>query len=67
MIRSKFGGLIVTKVDWHSAAEAARGLSYAEITRACEDAAKDAILSGAGEVTTTMLLHAIEERRVSAS
>ena len=67
LIRSKFGGLTVSKVDWPAAAQAARGLSYAEITRACEDAAKDAILSGAGEVTSNMLLHAIEERRVSAN
>jgi SpoVK/Ycf46/Vps4 family AAA+-type ATPase len=65
LLRGQFGGLDTRKVDWRRATEASRGLSYADITRACEDAAKDAILNGTGEVITEALLHAIEERRVS--
>lgn len=63
-MRSRLGGLDAQRVDWRKAAEAARGLSYAEIGRACEDAAKDAILLGSGGVTTEMLAHALEERRI---
>jgi len=65
LMRGKFGGLDTRKVDWGKATESSRGLSYADLTRACDDAAKDVILSGTGEITTDVLLHAIEERRVS--
>lgn len=65
LMRSRFGGLDTRTVDWRKTTEASRALSYADITRACEDAAKHAILSGSGEVTTEMLVHALEERRVA--
>lgn len=65
LMRGKFGGLDVREMDWRRATEASRGLSYADITRACEDAAKDAILSGSGEVVTEALLHALQERRIA--
>lgn len=65
-MRSRLGGLDVQGVDWRKATEAARGLSYADIGRACEDAAKDAILLGSGGVTTEMLAHALEERRIES-
>ncbi len=65
LMRGKFGGLDVHRMDWQRATEASRGLSYADIARACEDAAKDAILSGSGQVFTETLLHALQERRVA--
>lgn len=64
MMRTRLAGLDTDRVDWRKATEAAAGLSYAEIGRACEDAAKDAILLEAGGVTTDMLVRALEERRV---
>lgn len=39
------------------------GLSHAEICRACDDAAKDAILSGSTEISSGALIRAIEARR----
>lgn len=52
------------EVNWHSAAERAVGMSYAEITRACEEAAKEAILTDALHVTQESLIAALDERRV---
>ena len=46
---------------------AACGLSYAEITRACEEAMKEMIISGKKQITTTMLLNALTERRILGS
>lgn len=46
--------------------EAARGLSYSEITRACEEAIKEKIISGLSLITTEMLVNALTERRLVA-
>ena len=62
-IRSRFSSLASNHVDWHRIALEAAGLSYADISRACEDAAKEAVLTGSDEVTTSMLLRSIAERK----
>lgn len=46
---------------------AASALSYAEITRACEEAMKEMIISEKKQITTTMLLNALTERRILGS
>lgn len=51
------------QVDWAQVLNAAEGLSYADITRACEDAAKESILSGTVQITTERLIAALDERR----
>ena len=63
MLRSRLAMLDTQRVDWPRIVEAARGLSFAEIVRACEDAAKDAVLSDSEEVTTQGLLEALGSRR----
>ena len=50
-------------VDWTKIGGAAEGLSYADIRRACEDAAKDVILGGEEHVDERHILNAIEERK----
>jgi SpoVK/Ycf46/Vps4 family AAA+-type ATPase len=50
-------------VDWSDVVEASLGLSYAEIVKACEDAAKDAILENKGAVDTKSLLQALNDRK----
>ncbi|MDP2227632.1 MAG: ATP-binding protein [Moraxellaceae bacterium] len=52
-----------TQLNWDNIISAALGLSAAEITRACEDAAKDAVLSQSGSISTDLLLKAIERRK----
>lgn len=62
-VRSRFSSLDAGGVDWHRVVLEAEGLSYADITKACEDAAKEAVLTGSHEVTTPMLLRSIAERK----
>ncbi len=61
-VRARLRGLKTRGVDWSSVAKAAEGLSYAEIVKACEDAAKEAILSDMQAVSTESLARALEER-----
>jgi SpoVK/Ycf46/Vps4 family AAA+-type ATPase len=63
MLRSRLGLLETTRVDWPHIVDAARGLSHAEIARACADAAKDAVLSDRSELMTQDLLEALATRR----
>lgn len=65
MLRSRLAMLDTRGVDWPQVVDAARGLSYAEIVRACEDAAKDAVLSDSDTVTTRGILDALGARRAS--
>ena len=58
----KTGNLNRTKL-----AGAAKGLSYAEITRACEEAIKEMIIANKHQVTSPMLLNALTERRILGS
>ena len=52
-------------IDWASIENNADGLSHAEITRACDDAAKMEILKSNGGITTENLVHAISERKTA--
>ena len=45
---------------------AAEGLSFAEITSACEEAIKEQIISGKRQISTAMLVNALTERRLLA-
>ncbi len=52
-------------VDWPLVVEAAKELSYAEIVKACEDAAKEAILEDTSVVKTAALIQALKDRRAA--
>ena len=65
MLHSRLAMLETQDVAWEQVVEAARGLSYAEIVRACEDAAKDAVLRDRSEVTTQGVLDALGARGTS--
>jgi SpoVK/Ycf46/Vps4 family AAA+-type ATPase len=62
-VQSRFSSLNVTRVDWSAVAAHAEGLSYADIIKSCEDAAKEAVLTGSHQITTSMLLRSIAERK----
>jgi ATP-dependent 26S proteasome regulatory subunit len=57
--------LDTSNVDWASVLAATEGLSHGELARACEHAAKDAILANRLHVSTQDLLHALAERRTA--
>lgn len=62
--QERLSGLDTGEVTWDRVLEAARDLSYADIVKACDDAAKEAILTDTSTVTTRQLLHSIEDRHV---
>jgi SpoVK/Ycf46/Vps4 family AAA+-type ATPase len=63
LIRSRLASVNSHGLNWKPLDEAAQGLSHAEITMAAEQAAKQAILAKASQVTTKALIAALEERR----
>jgi len=62
--QSRLQGLDTSDVDWQSVVGAAKTSSFADIVKAREDAAKEAILGDTEVVTTETLLRALEDRRV---
>jgi len=52
------------RINWDTLAKQALGLSYADITRACEDAIKDVIIHDRGALTTKDVQSALKERQV---
>lgn len=63
VLRAKLAGFKPEKVKWAEAARTALGMSFADITRACEDAIKDAVISDRTAVTNADLMAAIRERK----
>lgn len=66
-INQLLSGVKIGKLNRTKLIGATKGLSYAEITRACEEAIKEMIISGKSQVTSTMLLNALTERRILGS
>jgi SpoVK/Ycf46/Vps4 family AAA+-type ATPase len=62
-VRAKLGAFDVSGLGWKRVRTAARGLSYAEITKACENALKETVLVDGRKVSTQSLLDAFRERR----
>ena len=65
VIRARLSPLDCSGVDWSAAATAAEGLSHAEVVRACEQAAKNAILAYRTTIDTSALAEALTERRAA--
>lgn len=62
VMQARLSLLDTTNIDWSDAAKAAESLSHAEITHACEQAAKNAILEHSTQVRNAELLTALKER-----
>ncbi len=63
VMKARLALLDTKRVDWASVMEAAKGLSHADLTRACENAAKDAILVHRMSIDTEALTRAVGERQ----
>lgn len=63
-IKSKLASYKTSRIYWSKAVEAAETLSYGDITRACEDAIKDAIIHNKEAVSHTDLIQSLKERRL---
>jgi SpoVK/Ycf46/Vps4 family AAA+-type ATPase len=66
-LKVKLGAFAPAKMQWPKVAMAAQGLNFADITRACEDAIKDAIIHGRTSVTQAELTHAISDRKIAVT
>ncbi|MDZ4660227.1 MAG: ATP-binding protein [Pseudomonadota bacterium] len=66
-IKSKFANLGVKSLDMTKIVNESKGLSFAEISRACEDSIKLQILSpDNNKITTEMVLNCLKERTLSS-
>lgn len=62
VIRKCLAGVSTRGISWRDVEGVAQGLSHAELTMACEQAAKGAILSKSDRVSTSALVAALRER-----
>ena len=63
LIENRLGQFQPPKMSFKLATKSAKTLSHAEIGQACDDAIKNAILSGSNKVKATILKTMLEERR----
>lgn len=63
LVGSRLALFGASRLTWEKVLEAARGLSQGEVSRACDQAAKTAVLADREAVDTEMLLTALAERR----
>lgn len=66
-LQAKLAVFQKSKIDWKKLAGAATGLSYADITRACEEAIKEAIIHDRQKVATVDVLKNLSERKLIRS
>jgi SpoVK/Ycf46/Vps4 family AAA+-type ATPase len=62
-LRARLASMAPKSLDWKALLQFAVGLSYADIVRACDDAAKEAVLGDQGEVSMHALMNALQRRR----
>ncbi|NVJ08973.1 ATP-binding protein [Myxococcus sp. AM001] len=62
-MRNRLTPFDISTLKWSRVRTAIRGLSHAHLVRACDDAAKQAILTGERQISTEGLLHALREQR----
>ena len=63
VMKNRLGLLRTNKVKWPLVQNAAKGLSHAEIVRACDGVVKDAILNRTTDVNTAKIVDALRDRR----
>jgi len=63
LVANRLSSFDVRDIRWQKVTSAARGLSHAEITRACDDAAKAAVLADSTSISTELLSRALRVRR----
>ena len=65
ILRRKLASFDTAAVDWRSVLPQADTLSHADLARAAEEAAKDAVLGGSKRITTDALILAVHERKAA--
>ena len=67
LIKNRLAIFDTHNLDWNKISKKAVGLSPAEITRSCEDAAKEAVLNFEEKITTDILLKTLSRRHSGSS
>jgi AAA+ superfamily predicted ATPase len=62
LIENRLGSFELGNVQWEAIEVAARDLSHAEVARACDDAARGAIMAGGRVITNKSLTQALKNR-----
>ena len=62
--KSKLAGFRLPKVEWKKLAENSKGLSYGDLTRACEDAIKEMLVKNEKIIKQEFLVRSIKERLI---
>jgi SpoVK/Ycf46/Vps4 family AAA+-type ATPase len=65
ILHSRLSNFTTSSVDWEKVLNTAGELSQADLARACDEAAKQAILENTKEITTSMLVESLEERKAA--
>jgi AAA+ superfamily predicted ATPase len=65
LIQNRLAGFGRKRLSWAPILEVADGLSHAEISRACDDAAKESLLNGKQALSTKSLAAALTQRRMT--
>jgi SpoVK/Ycf46/Vps4 family AAA+-type ATPase len=67
VMRARLALLDTSRVEWPKVLEVTKGMSHSDLTRACEHAAKNAILQHQTRIETAELVEALSERRSTHS
>jgi SpoVK/Ycf46/Vps4 family AAA+-type ATPase len=63
VLKAKLAGFKKSLMDWDHLAGSAAGLSYADVTRSCDEAVKDAIIHDRKKIDTADVLKTLSERK----
>lgn len=66
LIENRLSGFDTRRLGWKTVVMAARGMTHADVVKACEDAAKDAVLAERTLIRTAELKQALVRRRKPA-
>lgn len=65
-MKNRLARFPMSRVSWKKLTEASQGLSYAEITKACDDAMKNALINDNEKITQSDLIQSLKERKISS-
>lgn len=66
VMKNRLAHFSKSRISWKVLADASVGLSYAEITKACDDAMKSALINNNEKITQADLKLALKERKISS-
>ncbi len=63
LLQDKLSGFCDAETNWKKLSEESEELSYAEISRACEDSLKDTIINDKGTISQNTIIQMLKERK----